>query len=124
MGGMIILMILTDSGFSYPEYVTYLSALYTFYTVIMSVVDLVRFRRIGDPVLSAAKALNFVAALMSVLGLQTAMIAQFSQNGDDFRRMMNAITGSFVWLTVIMTAVYMLVRCKRIGGSRIEPLGK
>ena len=124
MGGMMILMVLTDSGFSYPEYVTYLSALYTFYTVIMSIVDLVRFRRIGDPVLSAAKALNFVAALMSVLGLQTAMIAQFSQNGDDFRRMMNAITGGFVWVTVIMTAVYMLVRCKRIGGRQIEPLGK
>ena len=31
MGGMITLMVLTDSGYSYPGYVIYLSALYTFY---------------------------------------------------------------------------------------------
>lgn len=33
MGGMIVLMVRTDSGFSYPGYVIYLSALYTFYTL-------------------------------------------------------------------------------------------
>lgn len=61
MGGMILLMVLTDSGYSYPGYVIYLSALYTFYFVILSVMNLVRFRKLGSPILSAAKVLNFVA---------------------------------------------------------------
>lgn len=78
MGGMITLMVLTNSGYSYPGYVIYLSAMYTFYTMVTSVINLVRFRRLGSPILSAAKVLNFIAALMSILGLQTAMIAQFS----------------------------------------------
>ena len=34
MGGMIVLMVRTDSGFSHPGYIIYLSALYTFYSII------------------------------------------------------------------------------------------
>lgn len=114
MGGMIILMVLTNSGYSYPGYVIYLSAMYTFYTMIFSVINLVKFRRLGSPILSAAKVLNFIAALMSVLGLQTAMIAQFGTESDSFRKMMNAITGGVIWLLVILTAVYMLHQSHRM----------
>lgn len=114
MGGMILLMILMNSGYSYPGYVIYLSAMYTFYTIIYSVINLVRFRKLGSPILSAAKVLNFIAALMSVLGLQTAMITQFSTESSSFRKMMNAITGGSVWGAVILIAVYMLHRSKRM----------
>ena len=114
MGGMITLMVLTNSGYSYPGYVIYLSAMYTFYTMVTSVINLVRFRRLGSPILSAAKVLNFIAALMSILGLQTAMIAQFSAESDNFRKTMNAITGGVIWLCVILTAVYMLHRSRKM----------
>ena len=125
MGGMILLMVLTDSGYSYPGYVIYLSAMYTFYTMIHSVVNLVRFRRLGDPILSAAKVLNFVAALMSVLGLQTAMIAQFSAESDAFRRSMNAMTGAVVWCAVILTAILMLRRSRKMKEEApVEPFGE
>lgn len=109
MGGMIVLMVRTNSGFSYPGYVIYLSALYTFYIMIVSIVNLVKFRKIGSPILSAAKVLNLVSALMSVLGLQTAMISRFSSNGEGYRKMMNAITGGCVYAAVVVIAVYMLV---------------
>lgn len=126
MGGMILLMVLTDSGFSYPGYVIYLSAMYTFYTMIISVINLVKFRRLGSPILSAAKVLNFVSAMMSILGLQTAMIAQFSTEGEDFRRTMNAACGTAVWGTVVATAVYMLWHSKKIGREvhPLEQIGK
>lgn len=113
MGGMILLMVLTDSGYSYPEYIIYLSAMYTFYSMIISVINLAKFRRVGSVVLSAAKILNFVAAMMSVLALQTAMIAQFSAEDDSYRKMMNAITGGVVWSVVILTAFYMLYQNKK-----------
>lgn len=114
MGGMMTLMVLTDSGYSYPGYVIYLSALYTFYTIILSVINLVRFRRLGSPILSVAKVLNFVAALMSLLGLQTAMISRFSTRGEGFRSAMNAMTGGSVWLAVILLAVMMLLHSRRM----------
>lgn len=112
MGGMILQMVMNNSELSYPGHVIYLTAMYTFYTMAMSVVNLVRYRRLGSPVLSAAKVLNFVSALMSVLCLQTAMIAQFSENDYVFRRLMNTITGGLVWAGVILTAAYMLYRSR------------
>lgn len=123
MGGMIVLMVRTDSGFSYPGYVIYLSALYMFYTMITSAINLIRFRRLGSPILSAAKVLNFVAAMMSILGLQTAMISRFSENGEDYRKMMNAITGGFVYGIVILIAIYMLLhgRYLRKKVESVEP---
>ena len=125
MGGMIVLMVLTDSGYSYPGYVIYLSALYTFYTIILAIVNLVKFRKLGSPILSAAKVLNFVAALMSLLGLQTAMISQFSTEGEDFRRRMNAITGGGVWFSVILIAVYMLLRSRKMKEVKsVDPPGE
>lgn len=114
MGGMIILMIRTNSGFSYPGYVIYLSALYTFYTLIIAVRNLVKFRRVGSPILSAAKVLNLIAAMMSILGLQTAMISQFSMNGEGYRKMMNTITGGFVYGIVLAIAIYMLLHSRQV----------
>lgn len=108
MGGMIILMIKTNSGFSYPGYAIYLSALYTFYILIIAVRNVVKFRKVGSLILSAAKVLNFIAAMMSILGLQTAMISQFSANGEDYRKMMNTITGGFVYGIVLVIAIYVL----------------
>lgn len=114
MGGMILLMVVENNAYTYSGCVIYISAMYTFYTMIMSVVNLVRYRRLGSPVLLAAKSLNFIAALMSVLGLQTAMIAEFSAEDDSFRRLMNTVTGTAVWALVIATAVYMLIRSRNM----------
>ena len=85
----------------------------------MSVVNLVKFRRLGSPILSAAKVLNFIAALMSIRGLQTAMIAQFSGDAEQSRRMMNTMTGSAVYAIVIAIAICMLIRSKK-SGKQVE----
>ena len=114
MGGMIILMVQTPSGFQYPGYLIYLSALYTFYMMGLSIVNIVKSRKMGSPILSAAKILNFVSAMMSVLGLQTAMIARFSSDGEGYRKMMNAITGGAVFFIVMVTVVVMMVRSSKI----------
>ena len=113
MGGMILLMVRTNSGFSYPGSIIYLSALYTFYAMTVSVINLVKFRRLGSPILSAAKVLNVISAMMSILGLQTAMISRFSEDGESFRKMMNTITGGCVYSIVILIAVIMLLHSKK-----------
>ena len=124
MGSMIVLMVRTNSGFFYPGYIIYLSALYTFYTMVTSGLNIMKFRKFGSPVLSAAKVLNFISAMMSILGLQTAMISRFSEHGENYRRMMNAIIGSFVYGIVILIAIYMLLhgRYLRKKVESVEPI--
>ena len=113
MGGMIILMIKTNAGYSYPGYIIYLSALYTFYTVIAAISNVIKFNKKNDMILSASKIINFVCAFMSILALQTAMISRFSSHGDSYRQMMNTITGGIVYILVIMTALYMIIHSKK-----------
>lgn len=119
MGGMIVLMIQSNSGFSYPGYLIYLSALYTFYMMVLSVVKLVKFRKMGSSILSAAKVLNSVSAMMSVLSLQTAMISRFSSSGEDYRKMMNTITGGTVFFIVMITVLVMMVQSSKINNNGI-----
>ena len=44
MGGMILPTVRTNSGFSYPGHIVYVSALSAFYAFIQSIRSLVRFR--------------------------------------------------------------------------------
>lgn len=112
MAGMILQMVLDDRHFQPPGFVIYASAAYTFYLVIMAVVNLFRFRKLNRPILSASKALTFVGALMSLMALQTAMIARFG-GGAAFRRTANALTGGGVCLAGIATALFMLLHGTR-----------
>ena len=52
------------------------------YITITSVVHVVRYRRYNSPVMSAAKRINLVAALVSMLSLETAMLARFGSRED------------------------------------------
>lgn len=118
MSGMVVLMVKENSGFQYPGVVIYLSALYTFYMAAMSAVSLVKIRRLKSPILLAGKILHFVSAAMSVLGLQTAMIARFGKGDGGFRQLMNTITGAGVCALAMGAGVYMIVKCKTVWRKR------
>ena len=87
-------------------------ALYTFYTTIMAVVNLVRDRKSGSPVMAAARGVNLAAALVSMLSLETAMLAQFG-GGETFRQLMTASTGGSVCVIVVGMGVYMTVHASK-----------
>ncbi|MDE6031600.1 MAG: hypothetical protein K2G32_08275, partial [Oscillospiraceae bacterium] len=98
-------------GFDYPGLLIYAMAMYSFYSVITAVINLVKFRKHGSPLLSAAKAVNLVAALVSILSLETAMLAQFGGDNDPlFRKAMTGATGGGVCTIVIAMAAYMIWR--------------
>lgn len=107
--GIVTFMVYQNRGFDYPGLLIYAMATYSFYSVITAVINLARFRKHGSPVLSAAKVINLVAAMVSILSLETAMLTQFG--GDDapeFRWIMTAATGGGVCTIVIGMAIYMI----------------
>ena len=113
--GIIVLVVHQNSGFEYPGLLIYAMALYAFYAAITAVVNVVKFRKYGSPIMSSAKVINLTAALVSMLSLETAMIAQFG-TGDDasFRQIMSACTGAGVSMIVVGMAVYMIIRSTKI----------
>ncbi|MDE7297655.1 MAG: hypothetical protein K2N94_02355, partial [Lachnospiraceae bacterium] len=114
LSGMILFIIRQNGGYDYPGILIYVMALYAFYAVITAAINIVKFRRHGSPILSAAKAVNLAVALVSMLALETAMLSQFGQESDQlFRRIMTASTGAVVCGFVFAMAIYMIVRATR-----------
>lgn len=115
LAGIVIFMVHQNRGFDYPGLLIYAMALYSFYSVIAAVVRLVKFRKHGSPVMSASKAINLVAAMVSILSLETAMMAQFGGDDDPlFRKAMTGATGGGVCTIVIGMAVYMIWRATKM----------
>lgn len=109
LAGIVIFMVHQNKGFYYPGVLIYAMALYSFYSIITAVIKLVKFRKHGSPVLSAAKVINLVAAMVSILSLETAMVAQFGGDNDPFfRKAMTAATGGGVCTIVIGMAIFMI----------------
>lgn len=112
MVGMIILMVQKNSGYHLDGVLIYAFALYAFYSLIMAIINMVKYRNMDHPVLSAAKMVSVAVALMSILALQTAMFSQFGQD-DQFRQYMNTATGAGVSVIVFSMAIFMVVRANR-----------
>lgn len=112
--GIVILVVYENSGFTYPGMLIYLMAMYAFYAVITAVRNVIKFRRYGNPILSAAKVISLTAAMVSMLSLETAMLTQFGSAEDPgFRRIMTASTGAGVSAVVLGMAVYMIVHAAK-----------
>lgn len=109
MGGMTFQMIWQNRSYEYKGYIIYISALYAFYSFIMAVVNVVKFTKRNNAILSAAKFLALAGALMSMFALQTAMFSAFG-GGEELQRLMNTITGTAVCVLTIGMAVFMIVR--------------
>lgn len=112
LSGVVILVIVQDKGFEYSGFLIYVMAMYTFYVTINAIVNIVKYRKFGSPVMSAAKTISLAAALVSLLSLETAMLSQFGseENSPYFDRIMIGATGAGVSIIVLMMSVYIIVR--------------
>ena len=112
--GIVVFMVHQNRGFNYPGALIYAMAFYSFFAVIQATINVTKSRRHESPVFSAAKAIDFVAALVSLLSLTTAMLARFG--GDDDPMFLQVITtseGGVICVIIILIAIYMIVRANR-----------
>lgn len=122
MSGMVFQIIYQNKAFSYPGFIIYAIAAYTFYRLTVAIIRLIKNKQ-SNPVLLSAKALDLSISLMSLFSLQTAMFTSFGTSTDEAtRRLMNSITGGTVCLAVVCIAVIMTLKAtKKIKDS--EKLG-
>ena len=112
--GIVVFMVQQNRGFVYPGLLIYAMAAYSFYAVTIAIINIVKTRRHKSPILSAAKVINLVAAMVSILSLETAMLAQFGGNDDPkFRQIMTSATGGGVCTIVIGMAIFMIFRANK-----------
>ena len=102
-------MILDDRAFAFRGTAIYAHAAYTFYKITMSVVNLIRARRGTDLTVEAIRNVSLADALISILALQTALLATFSQEGAS-PRLFNTMTGTAVSLLTLTLGIFMTVK--------------
>lgn len=107
---IVFIVVKQNKGFEYSGVLIYAMAVYAFYAVITSVINVIKFKKYGSPVMSAAKIINLTAALVSMLSLETAMLAQFDENGATFRQTMTSATGTGVCIIVLGMAIFMIAK--------------
>ena len=115
---MAVQMVAQDKSTVYPGVFIYGSAAYTFYFFGLAIANVIRFHKGSSPLLSAAKNLSFVSALMSMFVLQTAMLTAFDEGGSPFGLIINSVSGAVVFAFVIYTAIRMIVH----GAKKLKEL--
>ena len=114
LSGAVLMILYQHRGYDYPGVMIYVMALYTFYALTMSVVDIVKYRKMGSPVMSTAKIVSLSAALVSLLNLETAMFAQFGADmSGEHQRIFIILTGAGVSITVVTLSVILIVNANR-----------
>ena len=114
LSGAVLMILFQNRGYDYPGVLIYVMALYTFYSTVHSIVDIIKYRKLGSPIMSTAKMVSLSSALVSMLNLETAMFAQF---GADMslrdQQIMIALTGAGISATVITLSVLLIVRATK-----------
>ena len=111
LSGAVLMIIYQNKGFEYNGILIYVMALYTFYITTLAIVNLIRYRKLGSPVMSMAKIINMAAALVSMLSLETAMFSQFGKDmSAENQRLMIMLTGAGVSIVIVTMSVYSIVK--------------
>jgi len=107
----IIQMVRDGGGFEYAGLMIYVMATYTFYKLGMSIYNIFKARSHNDYTIQSIRNISFADSLVSILALQTALLAAFA---DNYKPMLpNALTGGAVSLVIIAIGIYMIVSGQR-----------
>ena len=106
LSGAVLMILYQSKGYDYPGVLIYVMALYTFYSTIHAITNIVKYRKLGSPVMTTAKIVSLSAALVSMLNLETAMFAQFGGDlSPQIQRIFIILTGAGISITVITLSV-------------------
>ena len=114
LSGAVLMILYQNRGYDYPGVLIYVMALYTFYSTTHAIVDIIKYRKLGSPILSTAKIVSLSSALVSMLNLETAMFAQFGAEMTlRDQRIMIAATGAGISIVVVTLSVLLIIRATK-----------
>ena len=114
LSGAVLMILYQHRGYDYPGMMIYVMALYTFYSTTHAIVDIVKYRKLGSPIMSTAKIVSLSAALVSMLNLETAMFAQFGgEMSVEHQHLFIILTGAGVSMTVVTLSVILIVKATK-----------
>lgn len=112
---VILVLGIVSNRFGYrPSYATHMLvvvALFAVYNVTAAIINLHKWRKLEDPLISASKALSLSCALISVYSLQSAAIGRFAAMSD--ARILNFLTYAtpiVIFLVIGSISLFIILR--------------
>ncbi len=117
---MIFFMVYWNRTFRHHEITTIALAAFTFTSLTLAIINIIRYRKYNSPVYSAAKAISLASALVSMLTLESTMLTTFGSETMTLtaRRLFLGLSGGVISILIIAMAVYMI----RQGNKKIKLL--
>lgn len=114
--GAVIILTHGKGGKTYPGLMIYTVAVYTFYKMIISVVNMIKAKKEKSYLLTTLRNISYADALVSMLSLQTALLNEFGNKNDTSFSIigMNTITGVSVCLMIFVLGMYMIFHARKL----------
>lgn len=111
LSGAVLMILYQNKGYEYHGILIYVMAAYTFYITTVAIVNLVKYRKLGSPVMSMTKIINMAAALVSMLSLETAMFSEFGKDmSTENKQIFIMLTGAGVSIIIVAMSVYSIIK--------------
>ncbi|MDD6156015.1 MAG: hypothetical protein PUB52_03275 [Lachnospiraceae bacterium] len=109
--GMGIPMIYQNPNREYSNFLMVALVIYAVYNLFVAIMNSIRFFKIHNPILTAAKRVSLVTALVSGFSLESAWVAKYGVPKDFLlSRLVNSITGSVVGFFIFVIACSMIIQ--------------
>lgn len=118
LAGAVVLLLNSQGGKNYPGVTIYAAAAYTFYKIIMSTIQVIKVGKRKSPLLSITRRIGYMDACVSILTLQTAMLASFADGEEKLIKLMNGMTGTVVGVMVLGLGIQGLCSSKKENNLR------
>ena len=96
------------------EYLTYLVALFAFWSIGSAIYGMIKYKRKETPILKAVKLTNFANALTSIMLTQIVLLDTYANTTDYNSNLMNGITGMSVGTIIMIIGLYMIIGINKI----------
>lgn len=113
LSGVMVQMIIKNKAVADNSYMVYLNALYSFYLIISAIINVIKYRKYKNKLLTSVKIINFFTATVSIFMLQTTLLATFGANQLEFIKLMNTITGSVISILTLGISSYMIIKSNK-----------
>ena len=112
---IIFFMVYWNRTFQHHEITTITLAAYTFTSLTMAIMNVIKYRKYNSPVFSASKAISLAAACVSMLTLESTMLTTFSDGTMTpmESKIMLGCTGGAICLFIVTMAIYMIVQSSK-----------
>jgi ABC-type proline/glycine betaine transport system permease subunit len=108
---MVFFMVYWNRTFEHHMITAIAMAAYTFLSFTLAILNVIKYKKYQSPVFSAAKAISFASACVSMLTLTSTMLTTFQDGSMDAstQKLMLGCVGAAVVAIVTYIAIYMIV---------------